>query len=144
MARQGENVGGNLSGRWRCHELSDRPRPGQRPGGRVSAPPPNFQTSPLSSTPSLGSLHVHVEVQHQEFGFLRAVTAAHRADQFGVGGADPPDHPSAAPALQRHQVTNELARPQVPQLHRTVVGAGDDKILVELQARYCALVFVGT
>lgn len=89
------------------------------------------------------SLHVHVKVQHQQLGLLRAVAAAHRTHQLGVGGPDAPHHPPAAAALQRHQVPDELARLQVPQFDRAVVRTGDHKVLVELEARHGALVLVG-
>lgn len=90
------------------------------------------------------SLHVHVKVEHQQLGLLCAVAAAHRAHQLGVGGPDAPHHAPAASALQRHQVADELARLQVPQFDRAVVRAGDDEVLVELEARHGALVLVGT
>lgn len=90
------------------------------------------------------SLHVHVKVQHQQLGLLGAVAAAHGAHQLGVGGPDSPHHTAAAATLQRHQVADELARLQVPQLDRAVVRAGDDKVLVELEACHSALVLVGT
>lgn len=90
------------------------------------------------------SLHVHIKVQHQQLGLLCAVAAAHRAYQLGVGGPDAPHHAAAAAALQGHQVSDELARFQVPQFDRAVVRAGDDKVLVELEARHSALVLVGT
>lgn len=96
------------------------------------------------SSPPTASLHVHVKVQHQQLGLLGAVAAAHGAHQLGVGGPDSPHHAAAAAALQRHQVADELARLQVPQLDRAVVRAGDDKVLVELEACHSALVLVGT
>lgn len=99
--------------------------------------------SPLRPRPLSPSLHVHVKVQHQQLGLLCAVAAAHRAHQLGVGGADAPHHAAAAPALQRHQVPDELAGFQVPQLHGAIVRAGDDKVLVELEAGDGALVLVG-
>lgn len=94
--------------------------------------------------PRPSSLHVHVKVQHQQLGLLCAVAAAHRANQLGVGGADAPHHTAAAAALQSHQVSDELACLQVPQFDRAIVRAGDDKVLVELEARHGALVLVGT
>lgn len=136
VARWGEMLAATYRG-------SERSVLTRRDPGQVALPhPPRFPNkSPLSSPPSL---HVHVEVQHQELGFLCAVTAAHRTNEFGIGGTDAPDHAAAASALQCDQVADKLARPKVPQLHRTVIGAGDDKILVELQACYCTLVLVGT
>lgn len=89
------------------------------------------------------SLHVHVKVQHQQLGLLCAVAAAHRAHQLGVGGPDAPHHAAAAPALQRHQVPDEFARLQVPQLYGAVVRTGDDEVFVELEACHGALVLVG-
>lgn len=110
----------------------------------IRAAPPGSSLSFARVVPTSSSFHVHVEVQHQQLGLLGAVTAAHRAHQFGVGGADPPHHAAAAPALQGHQVSDELARLQVPQFDRAVVGAGDDEVLVELEARDGALVLVRT
>lgn len=120
---------------------------GERGGGGVSAL--NMEQGVWGPTDHLHSravtsLHVHVKVQHQQLGLLGAVAAAHGAHQLGVGRADAPHHAAAAAALQRHQVADELARLQVPQLHRAVVRAGDDKVLVELQAGHGALVLVGT
>lgn len=90
------------------------------------------------------SFHVHVKVQHQQLGFLGAVAAAHSTHQLGVGGPDAPHNTAAAAALQGDQVTDELARLQVPQLNGAVIRAGDDKVLVELEARHGALVLVRT
>lgn len=106
--------------------------------------PPTVPSSPVPVfLPPLPSLHVHVKVQHQQLGLLCAVAAAHRAHQLGVGGPDAPHHAAAAPALQRHQVPDELARLQVPQLDGAVVRTGDDEVLVELEAGDGALVLVG-
>lgn len=110
-----------------------------------SASPPLPSVVPsLHPSPSRSpSLHVHVKVQHQQLGLLCAVAAAHRAHQLGVGGPDAPHHAAAAPALQRHQVPDELARLQVPQLYGAVVRTGDDEVFVELEASHGALVLVG-
>lgn len=113
-------------------------------GTRSSADDLDPPFLPPPPPPAAASLHVHVEVQHQQLGLLGAVAAAHGTHQLGVGRADAPHHAAAAAALQRHQVADELARLQVPQLHRAVVRAGDDKVLVELQAGHGALVLVGT
>ncbi len=134
--KMGRNVGGNILGKWAFGPDAERPWTGCSP-----PPSPFSKQVPFKFAPSL---HVHVEVQHQELGFLCAVTAAHRTNKFGIGGTDAPDHAAAASALQCDEVADKLARPKVPQLHRTIIGAGDDKILVELQACYCTLVLVGT
>lgn len=96
------------------------------------------------SPPRSLSLHVYIKVQHQQLGLLCAVATAHRAYQLGVGGSDAPHHTAAAPTFQSHQVTDELARLQVPQFNCAIVRAGDDKVLVELEARHGALVLVRT
>lgn len=141
VARRGEMLAATYRGGGDAMKWAIGPG-AERPGAGCSPPPPHFTNkSPLSSPPSL---HVHIKVQHQELGFLCAVTAAHRANEFGIGGTDSPDHTAAASALQCDQVADEFACPKVPQLHRTVIRAGDDKILVELQACYCTLVLVGT
>lgn len=87
-------------------------------------------------------LVLHIEVQHHELGLLGAVAAAHGAHQLGVVAAQSPHHPTAAPAVQRHQVSQELPCLQVPDLDRAVVRGSDDKLLAELQARDSALVLV--
>lgn len=101
-------------------------------------------SSSSSFPPHSFSLHVHVKVQHQQLGLLCAVAAAHRAHQLGVGGPDTPHHTAAAAALQGHQVSDKLACLQVPQFNCAIVRAGDDKVLVELEAGHSALVLVGT
>lgn len=96
------------------------------------------------SPPRPLSLHIYVKVQHQQLGLLCAVAATNRAHQLGVGGPDAPHHTAAAATFQSHQVTDELACLQVPQFDRAIVRAGDDKVLVELEARHGALVLVRT
>ncbi len=54
-------------------------------------------------------VRVHVEVQHHQLGLLGAVPGAHGAHQLGLVGADAPHHAAAAAALQRHQITDEVA-----------------------------------
>ncbi len=136
VARWGEMLAATYWGKWAFGPDAERPRTGCSP-----PPSPFSKQVPFKFAPSL---HVHVEVQHQELGFLCAVTAAHRTNKFGIGGTDAPDYAAAASALQCDEVADKLARPKVPQLHRTIIRAGDDKILVELQACYCTLVLVGT
>lgn len=90
------------------------------------------------------SLEFDVEVEHEQFGLLGAVPAAHGAHQLYVGGSDPPHDSAAAAALQAHQVPDEVPRAQIPQLHRAVVRAGDHEVLVELETRHGALVLMRT
>lgn len=90
------------------------------------------------------SLEFDVEVEHEQFGLLGAVPAAHGTHQLDVGGSDPPHDAAAAAALQAHQVPDEISRAQIPQLHRAVVRTRDHKVLVELQTRDGALVLMGT
>lgn len=75
----------------------------------------------FSPTSRASSLHVHVKVKHQQLGLLGAIATAHGADQFGVGGPDAPHHAATAAAFQGHQIPDELARLQVPQLDSAVV-----------------------
>lgn len=90
------------------------------------------------------SLEFDVEVEHEQFGLLGAVPAAHGAHQLHVGGPDPPHDSATAAALQAHQVPDEISRAQIPQLHRAVVRTRDHKVLVELQTRHGALVLMRT
>lgn len=105
---------------------------------------PSVLSSLRPSPPLYLSLHIHVKVQHQQLGLFRAVTAAHRTHQLGIGGPDTPHHAAAAATLQRYQVSDELARLQVPQFNCAIVRTGDDKVLVELEACHGALVLVRT
>lgn len=63
----------------------------------------------------------HVKVEDEKLSFLGAVARADGADELGGGGPDAPHHAAGAARAQLHQVTDELARVHVPQLHRAVV-----------------------
>lgn len=72
-------------------------------------------------SPAVLSVVFDVKVKHEQLGLLRAVATTDCADKFGIVAPYSPHDAAAAAAFQRHEVADEFAGPEVPDLDGSVV-----------------------
>ena len=86
---------------------------------------------------------VNIKVQHQQLGFLGAVSAADGTHKFTIATADPPHNTATTSTVKSNEVSQKFTGPQVPNLDRSIVGRCHNEASVELETRNGTLVFVG-